>query len=193
MEKETSRIAAKCGSEIPWLESLTDAQKQSKATGKPIAWWVTRIENSPMDRKQVIENYMLTGPFMMPGVIERLAKDFIPLRLPGTPEIHKEFGLRVGDFIEPGFVFLGPDLKVIHRIDRMTTFNEEWLVHLLSGVLKKALGAVEETKVERPPGVKAILEGKPDPDLFIVATGEEARWYQGVAYWLNGRTADALA
>jgi hypothetical protein len=192
-DRDLQGLAAKCGTEIPWLESLTDAQKQSKATGKPIAWWVTRIEGSPMDRKLVLEKYMLAGPFMMPGVIERLSRDFIPLRLPGTPEVHKEFGLKIGDFIEPGMVFLGPDLKVIHRIDRMTTFNEEWLVHLLVGVLRKAGREVEETKVERPPGVKAILEGKPDPDLFLVAPGDEARWYQGVAYWLNGRTADALA
>ncbi len=191
-DRELQGLAAKCGSEIPWTESLSDAQKQSKATGKPIAWWVTRIESSPMDRKLVIEKYMLSGPFMMPGVIERLSKDYIPLRLPGTPEIHKEFGLRVGDFIEPGFVFLSPDLKVIHRIDRMSTFNEEWLVRLLTGVLRKAGREVEEVKVERSPGVKAILDGKPDPDLFIVSVGDEARWYQGVAYWLNGRTADAL-
>jgi len=192
-DRELQGLAAKCGTEIPWLDSLTDAQKQSKATGKPIAWWVTRIEGSPMDRKLVLEKYMLTGPFMMPGVIERLSRDFIPLRLTGTPEIHKEFGLRIGDFIEPGMVFLGPDLKVIHRIDRMTTFNEEWLVRLLTGVRRKAGREVEETKVDRHPGVTAILEGKPDPDLFIVAPGDEARWYQGVAYSLNGRTADALA
>jgi hypothetical protein len=45
---------------------------------------------------------------MMPGVIETVTKNFVPLRLTGTPGVHKEFGLAVGDFIEPGFVFLGP-------------------------------------------------------------------------------------
>src|SRR5678816_2590491 len=88
-DREPQGLAAKCGTEIPWLESLTEAQKQSKATGKPIAWWVTRIEGSPMDRKLVLEKYMLSGPFMMLGVVEFLSRDFIPLRLPGTPEIHK--------------------------------------------------------------------------------------------------------
>ena len=92
-DKELKGDAAKCGTEIPWLTSLTEAQKQSKATGKPIAWWVTRIEDSPMDRKLVIEKYMLAGPFMMPGVIEMVTKNFIPLRLAGTPGVHKDFGL----------------------------------------------------------------------------------------------------
>src|SRR5689334_11171478 len=82
-DRELQGLAAKCGSEIPWVESLTDAQKASKDTGKPIAWWVSRVESSPMDRKTVLEKYMLSGPFMMPGVVELMSKDFIPLRLPG--------------------------------------------------------------------------------------------------------------
>jgi hypothetical protein len=193
-DRELQGLAAKCGSEIPWLDSITEAQKASKSSGKPIAWWVTRVVDSPMDRKVVLEKYMLSGPFMMPGVIDLMSREFVPLRLPGDPSIHKEFGIRVGDFIEPGFVFLGPDLKVIHRVDRLTTFQEEWLVHLLRGVLKKAGREVPEAKAEEwSAGRKAIAEGRPDPDLFQIVPGDEARWYQGVAFWLNGRTADALA
>ncbi|HLY73417.1 MAG TPA: hypothetical protein VKU80_04795, partial [Planctomycetota bacterium] len=90
--------AAKCGSEIPWMESLTQAQKESKASGRPIAWWVTQVEGSPMDRKIVLEKYMLSGPFMMPGVIDLMSRDFIPLRLSGLPAIHKEFGIGIIDF-----------------------------------------------------------------------------------------------
>jgi len=193
-DTEFKGLAAKCGSEIPWLESLTEAQKESKASGKPIAWWVTKVEGSPMDRKTVLEKYMLSGPFMMPGVIELMSKEFVPLRLSGLPAIHAEFGIRIADFIEPGIVFLGPDLKVIHRVDRMTTFSEDWLVHLLRGVLKKAERPVPpERKIELHPAWAAIKEGRPDPALFQILPGDEARWYQGVAYWLTGHTADALA
>src|SRR5882672_5313043 len=192
-DRELSGPAAKCGSEIPWLDSITEAQTASKAGGRPIAWFVPRIEGSPMDRKLVLEKYMLCGPFMMPGVVDLLSKDFVPLRMPGNPAIHKEFGLKVGDFIEPGLVFLGPDLKVIHLVDRMTTYSEEWLVHLLHGVLRKAGREVEEKKVELSAARKAIAEGRPDPALFQIIPGEEARWYQGVAHWLNGQTADAQA
>src|SRR6185369_10381473 len=191
-DREMKGDAAKCGTEIPWLTSLNEAHQQSKATGKPIAWWVTRIEDSPMDRKLVLEKYWLAGPFMMPGVIEIVTKNFVPLRLAGTPGVHKDFGLAVGDFIEPGFVFLGPDLKVIHRVDRLTTFHEEWLVHLLRGVLKKAGRDVEEPKkVELSEGRRAIAAGKPDPDLFQLVPGDEARWWQGVALHLVNRDGAA--
>lgn len=190
-DREMKGDAAKCGSEIPWVTSLNDAHRQSKATGKPIAWWVTRIEDSPMDRKLVLEKYMLAGPFMMPGVIDLMSTQFIPLRLAGTPGVHKEFGLAVGDFIEPGFVFLGPDLKVIHRVDRLTTYHEEWLVHLLRGVLKKAGREVEERKVELSEGRRAIAAGKPDPELFTLQSGDEARWWHGVALHLVNRDGAA--
>src|SRR5215470_8916334 len=146
-DKEFQGLAAKCGSEIPWVTSITEAQKLSKSTGKPIFWAVSKVDGSPMDRKLVLEKYMLSGPFMMPGVVELVTEKFVPLRLEANPILHKEYGIAVGDFIEPGFVFLGADLKVIHRVDRLTTYSEEWLVHLLRGVLKKAGREVEEAKV----------------------------------------------
>ena len=189
-DREFKGPAAKCGSEIPWVLSLNEAHQQSKATGKPIAWWVPHIEHSPMDRKLVLEKYWLSGPFMMPGVVELLSQRFVPLRLPGTPGVHKEFGLSVGDFIEPGLVFLGPDLKVLHRVDRVTTFHEDWFVHLLQGVLRKAGREVEERKVERSEGRKAIEAGKPDPSLFQLVVGDEARWFHGVALHLVNRDGE---
>jgi hypothetical protein len=189
-DREFKGPAAKCGSEIPWILSLNEAQKQSKATGKPIAWWVPHVEHSPMDRKIVLEKYWLSGPFMMPGVIDLMSRQFVPLRLPGTPGVHKEFGIAVGDFIEPGLVFLGADLKVIHRADRVTTFHEDWFVHLLQGVLRKAGREVEERKVERSEGRRAIEAGKPDPSLFELVTGDEARWFHGVALHLVNRDGE---
>jgi hypothetical protein len=71
-DRELQGAAAKCGSEIPWTRSLEEAREQSRSSGKPIAWWVSNVEGSPMDRKQVIENYMLSGPFMMAGVVDLL-------------------------------------------------------------------------------------------------------------------------
>jgi hypothetical protein len=189
-DREFKGPAAKCGSEIPWVLSLNEAHQQSKATGKPIAWFVPHIENSPMDRKLVLEKYWLSGPFMMPGVIELMSRKFVPLKLPGTPGVHKEFGLAVADFIEPGLVFLGPDLKVIHRVDRVTTFHEDWFVHLLQGVLRKSGRPVEERKLERSDGRKAIEAGKPDPSLFDLVQGDEARWYHGVALHLVNRDGE---
>ncbi|HVE42432.1 MAG TPA: hypothetical protein VNM14_21285 [Planctomycetota bacterium] len=190
-DKELQGLAAKCGSEIPWVNSLTDAQKLSKSTGKPILWAVSRIEGSPMDRKLVLEKYMLSGPFMMPGVVEMVTEHFVPLRLEGEPPLHKAYGIAVGDFIEPGFIFLGPDLKVLHRVDRLTTFSEDWLLHLFRGVLKKAGREVAEKKIELSEGRRAIAEGRPDPSLFELKTDDESRWFHGVALHLVNRDGAA--
>jgi hypothetical protein len=185
--------AEKCGSEIPWTTSLEEAARRAKASGKPIAWWVTTLEGSPMDRKLVVEKYMLAGPFMMPGVVELLRDRFVPLRLAGQAGHRKTYGLAPLDFIEPGFVFLTPDLKAIHRADRLSTFSEEWFVRLLEGVLRKAGHAVEPRRPALDAARRALAEGKPDPDLFAVQGGDEARYLQGVALHLVGRDEEGRA
>jgi hypothetical protein len=183
--------AAKCGSEIPWTASLEAAQKQARETKRPIAWWVPTLDDSPMDRKQVVEKYMLSGPFMMPRVIELLRDRFVPLRLEGTRAHREKFGLEPLRFIEPGFVFLDADLKVLHRTDRISTFHEDWFVHLLRGVLGKAgLEAPEPTRQDGAPW-RALREGKPDPELFGVLAGDENQYFLGVAYHLTGRDDEA--
>jgi hypothetical protein len=121
-----------------------------------------------------------------------VTEKFVPLRLEGEPTLHKkDFGIAVGDFIEPGFVFLGPDLKVIHRVDRLSTFSEEWLLHLFQGVLRKAGRTVEEKKVEWSEGRLAIMAGRPDPALFELKTDDESRWFHGVALHLVNRDGAA--
>src|SRR5438105_11153032 len=147
-DKPLQGLAARCGTEIPWLDSMTDALAKAKKEKKPVAWWVPTLEGSPMDRKVVLENYMLAGPFMMPGVVELVRERFVPLKLVGDPAFHKTYGVDLLEFIEPGLVFLDGDGKLIHKADRITTFSEEWFTHLLRGVLKKAGAEVEEKKSE---------------------------------------------
>jgi len=191
-DRKLQGAAEKCGSEIPWTTSIEEARRQAKASGKPVAWWVPTLEGSPMDRKLVVEKYMLAGPFMMPGVVELLRDRFVPLRLDGRPEHRKEFGVAPMEFIEPGFVFLAPGGQVLHKVDRISTFSEDWFVRLFEGVLRKAGGAVEPRRpaLDATPlarARKALAEGKPDPDLFAVQGGDEARYLQGVALHLVGR------
>jgi hypothetical protein len=192
-DKPLQGLAAKCGTEIPWLTSMTEAVKKAKETKRPIAWWVPTVEGSPMDRKLVLEKYMLSGPFMMPGVVELLRERFVPLRLKGDPAFHKAYGIDLLEFIEPGLVFLDGDTKLIHKVDRITTFSEEWFTHLLRGVLKKTGQEVEEKKVELDAARRAIYEGKPDPSLFEKLDSPEARYFHGVALHLVGRDDEGRA
>jgi hypothetical protein len=185
--------AARCGTEIPWTTSLEDARRLARESGKPIAWWVTTLDGSPMDRKLVVEKYMLAGPFMMPAVIEHLSTRFVPLRMAGRRAHRASFGVAPLDFIEPGFVFLDADLKVVHKVDRISTFSDEWFDRLLRGVLRKA-GCPAPAPPPAPAHPRQALAGaNPDPALFEKLEGDEARWLHGVALHLAGRDEEGRA
>jgi hypothetical protein len=186
--------AERCGTEIPWTRTLEEARARAKESGRPVAWWVSHLEGSKMDRVQVLRNYLRSGPWMMPAVVELLRHHFVPLELDGTPEHRKAYGIAPLDFVEPGIVFLDPELRVIHRVDRLSTFSEEWLEALLRGVLRKA-GRPEPPRDAAPPNEarRAILDGKPDPDLFLTLVGDENRWWHGVALHLVGRDEQGRA
>ena len=180
--------AARCGTEIPWTRSLAEAQARARESGRPICWWVPTLEGSPMDRQLVIEKYMLAGPWMMPRVVDLLRAHYVPLRLAGTREHRKAFGLEPLEVIEPALLFLDADLKILHRVDRISTFHEDWFVHLLRGVAK-----LPPEKIELDAARRALADGKPNPDLFTVQGGDEARWWEGVALWRLGRDEEARA
>ena len=192
-DRQLQGLAERCGTEIPWVTSLEEARKRAKETKKPIAWWVSEVARSPMDRKLVIQKYMLSGPFMMPGVVDLLSTRFVPLRMAASEELGKVYGVAPFEFIEPGFVFLDADLKVRHRVDRITTFSEEWMVHLLRGVLRKLGQAVEAKPAALDPARRSIADGRPDPALFEKLAGDEARYFHGVALHLVGRDEEGRA
>jgi hypothetical protein len=181
--------ASKCGSEIPWTLTLEAARAASKESGRPVCWWVTTLDGSKMDRVLVLENYMLAGPWMMPRVVELMRGHFVPLRLEATRAHREAFGLRPLDVVEPALVFLDADLKILHRADRLTTFHEDWFVHLLRGVLAKAGREAPAMPGRSDDAFRALAAGKADPDLFAVKGGDEARYLQGVALHLAGEDA----
>ena len=192
-DREFRGLAAKCGSEIPWAADLEEARERSLRTGRPIAWWVPTLEGSPMDRKLVIEKYLLAGPLMMPEVVRLLSDGFVPLRLAGSRSHRERFGLVPMEFIEPGILFLTADLRILHWVDRISTFSEEWFRHLLEGVLRKAGREVPEGRPALDAGRRALAEGRPDPSLFEGVEGPEARYYHGVALHLTGRDEEGRA
>src|SRR5262249_31840014 len=106
---------------------------------------------------------------------------------------HKIYGVDLLEFIEPGLIFLDGEGKLIHKVDRITTFSEEWFVHLLHQVLVKCTGAVEFNEIKPYPALRAIYEGKPDPSLFEKLEGPEARYFHGVALHLVGRDEEGRA
>src|SRR5580765_5874504 len=76
-------LADRCGSQIPWTSTAEEAAARAKADRKLILWYVHTVENTAMDRKDLIDDYMKMGPWSMPDVVELVKRKFIALRMPG--------------------------------------------------------------------------------------------------------------
>ncbi len=160
-DRPLSGSAAKCGSEIPWLEDLEEAKRASKQSGKPILWWVTSVSGSPMDRKLVLQKYMLAGPWMMPDVVEILRRRFVPLRMASKDTLD----VRPMKFIEPGFVVLDSQLHDLLRVDRMTFFQEDHFRNLLLQTLKTPMKPTDAEELFLGGDYEEALKRSPSPSL----------------------------
>lgn len=129
---EPGAQAARSGSAVQWQPDFESAVKNSRATGKPIFWYVPTLRGSFMDRTPSIDLYMMAGPFSWPDIISVLNEHYIPVRARPNRKQQKEFGLVPYVFIEPGFLVLGPDGDVTTKLDRITTLHPKWFRHLLT-------------------------------------------------------------
>jgi hypothetical protein len=139
-------LAAKCGAEIPWAATADEAAARAKKEGKLVLWYVPTVAGTWMDRKPVVDNYMMMGPWMMRDVVALVNRRFSPLKMEARGDLAKACGIARTDFIEPGLVFLTPELKPVHRVDRISTFSEDWILDLLRGVLTANKGYAKPIK-----------------------------------------------
>ena len=143
-----SAVAARIGSAVNWVPSFEEAREQSGKTGKPIFWYVPTLENSFMDRKVEIDRYMRAGMFSWPRIIERLNRDFIPVRAVPNRRQAKAYELVPYEFIEPGFLVLNQAGKQSLRCDRLTTQHPRWLEKVLESCFgeKRRASVTEEAE-----------------------------------------------
>ena len=80
IRKPPGEQAARAGQGVQWREDLEAAMAESKQGGKPVFWYVPSVRRSPMDRKPVIDRYMMGGPFSWPAAIVLLNQHFVPVR-----------------------------------------------------------------------------------------------------------------
>lgn len=153
-------VSKKVGTAVDWADSLESAQSKAKETGKPVFWYVSTLPSTFMDRKTEIDRYMLGGPFSWPPIIDLLNKHFVPVR--SIPDRNGSgFGLKPYEFVEPGFLIIGADGKLISKVDHVSTFHYQWLAKLLTDQLK-ALN----------------VDAKPldQPNYFAEFAGDEKSW-----------------
>ena len=129
----------KIGSAVNWQPDFNTAVAQSKQTGKPLFWYVPTLPDTFMDRKAVIDRYMLAGPFSWPAIIEALNENAICLKTPPTKQQQRKFELQRYKFVEPGFVIFDPKGNKLSQVDKLTTLHPVWLNHLI----QKTIGVAE--------------------------------------------------
>ncbi len=127
-----SETAKLIGTAVKWRSNVDQAITESKATGRPVFWYVPTVPGSFMDRKPEIDRYMLAGPFSWPRIIDTLNDQFIPVRGQPDAKQQQKYGLVRYKFIEPGFVVLDGDANKIMAVDRMTTLHPDWIQALLA-------------------------------------------------------------
>ena len=133
---QPNEISAKVGSAIQWSKSIAAAVETSRKSGKPIFWYVSTVPGTFMDRKPVIDRYMLGGPFSWPPLIKLINENFVPLKVVPSANDQK-LGIRPYQFVEPGFLILDADKKVLRKVDRLSTFHYGWLEQLLVSELQR--------------------------------------------------------
>ena len=89
-----------------------------------------------MDRKPVVDRYMMAGPFSWESTRKMINDNFIAVRaIPGKDE-QKKYALEPYKFVEPGFLILDSSGNEKLKVDKITTLHEGWFNHLVSSSVK---------------------------------------------------------
>jgi len=145
-----SPIAARIGTGVNWVKDVDTALERSRETGKPVFWYVPTIRGSFMDRKPVIDRYMMAGPFSWEATRKAINEHFIPVKAVPTREQQQRHDLQRYKFVEPGFLILNSDAQEKMKVDRITTLHPKWFLSLLNAgvdgeIVVGNVGADEQT------------------------------------------------
>ncbi|MBL8755695.1 MAG: hypothetical protein JNK15_20535 [Planctomycetes bacterium] len=195
-------LAAKVGNAVPWRADVATALREAKEQKKPVFWYVPAVARSPMDRKPEIDRYLRGGPFSWPSTIDLLRAQFVPVAEIAKGDLAKQLGLVRNQFLEPGYVVLDGDGKVLAKVDQITTLHPEWFeAPLRTLVGAKADGfpcapALREAWQAYRAGDRARAAALADAVLAqqpAAAVAAEAHWLCGAALCRDGRRSEAVA
>jgi len=124
---------------------LDRALAMAKDEHRLVMVYVFRIEGRPMYRAPLLDNYMRLSLFSDPELVALINRKFVPLRLYADKNVAKRLGMfnaKPDDdlylsVLEPALVFLTPDGKVVHCLQRIRTFSTYWTRHVLKDVLDR--------------------------------------------------------
>jgi len=160
---------------------IAQAKALAKEKNRLILWYCPRMYGLHMYRAALTDRYMKATAFTDPAVVALIRDQFVPLRMCCDEATGKAMNLKPFDFVEPGFIFMTADGKIVHRIDHIRTFNSEWFRAALVAVLGQHAGYTEkprrdeETPLEmgrallahkRFADARKALERIPDPEAL---------------------------
>lgn len=111
-------------------EVLATAQEQQRL----VFWYVPALEGQHDILTHLLHRYMITGPLSDPDLVALLDQAFVSLQLPAGGELAARFGLSAPEVLEPALLVLDGEGTVLHRADRLSSFDADvlraWLVAL---------------------------------------------------------------
>ncbi len=148
---------------------LAKAKSAAAEQRRLILWYCPRVWGLHMYRAVLPDRYMKATAFSDPGVVDLIKAKFVPLRMCCDEATGNSLGLKPFDFVEPGFVVMTPDGKIVHKLDHFRTFNADWFRAALVAVLRR------NPDFNRPAGdgVEDLIRGGDDEAAFDRATDEQ--------------------
>lgn len=148
---------------------LAKAQVAAKEQNRLILWYCPRMYGLHMYRAVLTDRYMKATAFTDPSVVDLIRSKFVPLRMCCDEETGKRLNLKPFDFVEPGFIFMTPDGRIVHKIDHIRTFNSDWFRAALVAALR------QNPEWNRPAGagVQDLLRGGDDEKAWDSASPVE--------------------
>jgi hypothetical protein len=196
-ETPEQALFRKCDSQIPWItdgflqkdgtpkasfdspvdrEKLLDqAASVARERHRLILWYCMRVPGTHTYRAAALDTYMKVALFTDPGLVDLIGAKFVPLRMACDPRLAARTGIRFPEFIEPGLIVMTPEGRIVHTLDRIRTFNADWV----RGVLLAVLRSQEAYNAPVGVSVEDLLRGGDDEKALERADADQkARIYR---------------
>jgi hypothetical protein len=148
---------------------LEEAKKKATEKNRLILWYCPRVPGGHMNRAEVLDGYIRSVFFTDPGIVDLVNAKFVPLRMCCDRETSNATGIKKLAFVEPGFLLMTPEGTIVHTIDRLRTYNADWLRAVLVAVLRK------HEKYNAPAGDSTddLMRGGDDEKALAKATTDQ--------------------
>ena len=156
------RASSKKHKNFDRLGALAEARARARTSKQLIMWYIPSITGRQMYRPALPDLYMRAVAFTDPECVDIINRRFVPIRLICDKKLQEASGITAPEMVEPAIVFLKPDGAIVHRVDRIRTFNALWFMQLFRDVLAKNKAFASSTTIA---GDAAAASKKTDPRL----------------------------